>query len=332
MTSPIFLTGVYRTGSTLLSRMLDVHPELAVTHDNVHFMRYCYNKYNPLNRENVQQLVNDIYNRINMRFKIVFSVNKVVEAVFGSKEPITYGLIYDKLMNELLLTGTEAKRWGEKTNLAWSSIPHFLQMFPKGKTILIIRDPRDVLYSFKKMTTAQWPDYLDAIFTSIDALQTAKKFLKTLSESSFFLFKYEDFIANPEEYTKKLCMFIEVDFDPQMLNVHNYRDRSKKKWRGETISNKPLCGISNKTVNRWRQVLKGEELLLTETLLREEMTDFGYSLSGKDFKIEDMVNAFSIIRKSELIKNRFVDWLRTGCGIEAYPSNPTDPKNWGNKK
>ena len=46
-----------------------------------------------------------------------------------------------------------------------------------SKIIYVVRDPRDVLCSFRKMTDNPYPNYLDSIFASLGAFQYAK-FLK----------------------------------------------------------------------------------------------------------------------------------------------------------
>ena len=46
--SPLFVTGTWRSGTTLISRMLNCHKDMDITHDTVHFLRYSFNKYNPM--------------------------------------------------------------------------------------------------------------------------------------------------------------------------------------------------------------------------------------------------------------------------------------------
>ena len=48
--------------------------------------------------------------------------------------------------------------------LCWTKIPDFLSMFPDGKVIHVIRDTRDVLSSFKRVTYEPGLKYLDAVF------------------------------------------------------------------------------------------------------------------------------------------------------------------------
>ena len=324
------MTGVYRTGSTFLSRLLNTHPDISATYDSIHFMRFCYGEYNPLNKHNAKRLVYDLYKRVNKRFGIKFPKEKVLKNIF-KKNKITYKSIYNELMKVMLLKDKPAKYWGEKTNVAWSKIPHFLKMFSKGKTILIIRDPRDILCSFKKMTNISWPNYLDAIFAWLDSFQKGQMYLKKLPKEKFYLVKYEDLVSNPRKFAKKLCKFLEIDFVPSMLNTDFYKDRTGRKWKSDTAFDKPLKNISKKAINRWKNVITSEELLLVESILGKEMIISGYKCSNKKFSDKQIKEAIKLITKTSLLRERFVNWLDNGCGVEAFPTDPLNPKNWDMK-
>ena len=49
--APIFITGVWRSGTTLISRIFNNHPELDITYDSVHFMRFSFNHYDQISDE-----------------------------------------------------------------------------------------------------------------------------------------------------------------------------------------------------------------------------------------------------------------------------------------
>jgi len=231
-------------------------------------------------------------------------------------------------MREVVLRDKNNQQWGEKTNIAWSKIPYFLKMFPEGKTFLIVRDPRDVLCSFKRLTTAPYPDYLDSIFANLSAFQSARRFKGELSKKNFFLIKYEDIVNNPEKSVREICDFLEVEYAADMLCTAGYRDKKNRKWKSDTMFDEPLKGISNRPVSRWKEFISDEELFLAEAILGREMVDSGYRLSDRVFGAEVADNSFSLIRSSNLLKQRFAYWIETGNGREAYPTDPLNSSNW----
>ena len=137
--SPILITGCFRSGTTLISRMLNNHPEIGILYDSVNFMRFCYNRYNPIHIEkNYMALVNELTNRIRKRWKLYLSEENILKSL--SQNDVTYASIYDVIMNDLLVKNKTNGIWGEKTTLVWTKIPAFFEMFPTGRVILIIRE------------------------------------------------------------------------------------------------------------------------------------------------------------------------------------------------
>ena len=146
-------------------------------------MRFCFEKFDPLNEENISALLESVSERIGVRSGI--HIDKLaIMSELKKLHHVEYSDIYDLLMQDCFLKGSEKEVWGEKSNVAWGAIPKFLEMFPQGKCIFILRDPRDVLCSFKRMTTNPSPGYMDAIFASLGAFQQASNLSEHLPESS----------------------------------------------------------------------------------------------------------------------------------------------------
>ena len=58
-------------------------------------------------------------------------------------------------------------------------------MFPSGKVIIITRDPRDIICSFKKTTIAKKNDYLIALFNFVDLVNYYSRFNKKIKKYFF---------------------------------------------------------------------------------------------------------------------------------------------------
>lgn len=327
MNKPIFITGVYRSGTTLISAILNNHSELSVTYDSVHFMRFSYNKYNPIRKkQNYRRLVMDTHERLFKRFNMIFDPNEVFKEV-NKLNPVDYSGIYDAIMRALLLKNKYKKRWGEKTNICWGQIPNFLKMFPDGKTIHVIRDPRDVLCSYKKMTTEPGLRYLDCAFTSLDSFNAVRRYRSYLDSKNYYYLRYEDFVRNPQDEIQKLCKFLEADFELHMLDHARFKDKKGNPWKGDSSFDLEIDGISTKPIGRWKTNANRIEIFIIEMILRERMLEFDYEPTGI-FLTEREWNELYGILKDPFINKRFCGWLKTAEGVEAYPS---DPLRWGDK-
>lgn len=320
--TPVFITGLYRSGTTLLSRSLNANPKIFITFDNVHFMRFCYNKFQPLNSKNILRLINNISRRLLDRNNIKID-KKIIISELQSYKNISYSTIYNNIMKNCFLKKTNKLIWGEKTNVAWGSIPNFLKMFPNGKCIFLLRDPRDVLCSFKKMTDNPYPNYLDSIFASLGAFQYAKFLKKKISKNNLFIIKYENFVNEPEKNLKKICKFIGVSYDKEMININSFRDINGEKWFSNTSYSKSINKISTSSIGKWKKEILNEELCLLEMVLKKEIDVYGYNLSEKKFSTKDLAKSFEIISASSLLTERFKLWLEENRGVDTYPNNPT---------
>ena len=324
--SPVFITGVYRSGTTILTGILGAHEELDISHPSVQYFRYILKKN--ISPHDYKEIVHSVSERVNLRYGIKLNIERIISDInIGiSIEGICHKIIYDSIMRSLYLNS--GKRWGEKSLLEWTNIPTFLEMFPKGKTIHIIRDPRDVLASYKNMTYETGDKYLDAVFTCLDSMQHAKKYISSLPIEQYCLVYFEDLISNRIREVERICSFLEIGFDKSL-----YKEDKIKEGVGEGSVNLTTASHSSfpedigNSFKRWDTKLSKNEISFTESILSTMMSEFEYELSQSSKNNHDAWLE-KIMSDNELIKKRFINFLKTGKGVEEFPSDPTDPKNW----
>lgn len=317
---PIFITGVYRTGTTLLSRILDAHSDLSVTYDSVHFMRFCYGEYLPVSeKKNYIKLLQDIKERCEARWERSIDMEPVIKRL-DKRENVDYATIYNEVMSHLLLNEGKSA-WGEKTLIAWSQIPIFLKMFPDGKAIQVIRDPRDVISSNKKLTYEPGLRYLDACFACLSSMRAAIYYERNLPKDSYMTVRYEDLVREPEETTKQVCKMLNVPFEEAMVNAEKFRDYKGQSWEKNTSYNGLTNKISDESVGRYLNFLNAVEIFFAEMIDRTVMEHFGYEFEGRLLNHEEWGKLYSILT-DEFIESRYRNWLKTNDGVEAYPSAP----------
>jgi len=212
-------------------------------------------------------------------------------------------------------------------SISWTKIPTFLNMFPNGKALLIIRDLRDVVMSFKKKTIAPGNDYLIALFNVIDAMDHYVA-CKKIFPNRFHGVRFEALKANPEKEVLKICQFLGVDFEPEMMREDNWVDYHGKTWINTKVSSFHKDGDSQNPVGRWRKLITPEELFLCEWIGKNQMQAFGIKAEGDGVTQGEFDRAMDMINSSTLLREAFKHWCETGKGMERYPLDPTDPKTW----
>lgn len=287
------------------------------------FMRNYYGKYDPVyERENYTQLVFDSSCRIRIRWEEALDPHEVLDELEGENE-ISYGSTYDKIMSGLIPDVTP--HWAEKMQLVWRSIPNFLEMFDDGKAVLVVRDPRSVLASFKEFTYAPEPRYLGAIFNALDSMQKGREYRQQLDRDQFYIVRYEDVVREPESTVKGLLNFLGLSTDHDLLSEEGWTDTSGDRWHVNSAFDEGESFDKNAAVHRWRGNLEKWELALCERVNGEMMEAYGYELSGVSVSESKYLD---IIRQGEQIRSFFEQWKHTGEGVEQYPTDPTDPDNW----
>lgn len=308
--------------------ILNAHSKLRITFDSVQFFRFHFGRYNPIS-ERYPEIIIEIADRLKKRFSIDIPKERILEKLSGIDD-ISYKNVYSTMMIETFCNGNTDLKWGEKSVLEWTNIPTFLSMFPNGKTIHIIRDPRDVVASYREMTVEPKYRYLDATFACLHSLNWSNDIGKSLPPEKYYVLRHEDIISAPEETTKKLCNFLNIDFEANMLDLESFSNRAGiQKWEGNTAFDDIEDSISTKSTNRWKTKLKKHEILFVESIIGPFLMEkFGYELSGIQFSIKDMHKLWKYLKLTPLIQNRLHQWLITGEGVESYPSDPTIPSNW----
>lgn len=321
----IFLTTPMRSGSSLLSRILSANKQVEMSYDSVNFFRFCYQRYDPVNQpNNARRLVEDMSYRLSNRFDINLDIEACLGEI-GSASP-SYGNLYWAILRTLF-PSENVNYLGDKESMAWTRIPAFLEMFPEGKAIVIVRDPRDVVNSFKHTTIAKGNDYLISLFDVVDAINHAVRFSSRMP-SRVLMVRFEALKLQPETEVRRLCDFLEIGFDPTMLNESAYTDHSGAAWNGKESLSFPTENDRLAPVGRWKKMIAPDDLFLCEWIAKSQIQAIGQALSGTTFSQGDFDSAMHKVTSSALLRDAFKTWCETGEGVEKFPLDPTNPANW----
>lgn len=148
-------------------------------------------------------------------------------------------------------------RWGEKTAVAYRKLALIHTAYPDALFIGLERDPYSIAASYRRINPKwgalggiiHWYDFRRAIA----GLEPGTDYLSV---------SYSALITDPEATLRKVCAFIDVDFDPAMLAYHTtdraralatdrtFAGPSRPLYRGEEPPQELRSGLRGRLVRR----------------------------------------------------------------------------------
>ncbi|MBE1565489.1 hypothetical protein H4W81_008268 [Nonomuraea africana] len=168
-------------------------------------------------------------------------------------------------------------RWGDKRPSYVKQVDILVRLFPDAQFVHLIRDGRDCVSSLKEMP---WftHDSFHAMSIWAEAIDAGRRLRKIMPEDSYYELRYEDLTDDPATELKKLCYFLEEDFEPAMCSPHEVASVAvpvHKVWHSNTHGE-----VTKARVGSWANRLDAWEIRLAEQVLGERLEDLGYELSG----------------------------------------------------
>ncbi|MDO5704844.1 MAG: sulfotransferase [Paracoccus sp. (in: a-proteobacteria)] len=137
-----------------------------------------------------------------------------------------------------------------------------LEFLPDSPIVHIVRDPRDVAPSSVRMGWAG--DVYHAVTHWKNTEQDWDNLAPQLAGRNVLEFRFEDFTADPEHWSARLCRFMGVAYDPQMMRFH------------ETSTYQP---IDSRLSSQWRRGSDPAEIALIESAVGPLIAARGYPAS-----------------------------------------------------
>ncbi|MBV9463567.1 MAG: sulfotransferase [Verrucomicrobiae bacterium] len=152
-----------------------------------------------------------------------------------------------------------------------------VRALPGGRVIHVVRDPRAVCAS-KNVRDAKYPWLFMIRHWRKNVLMAWRA--QQRADPSQLVLRYEDVVRDPEASARAICSFLKIDFDPKMIEAAEFRDGSGQTWNGNSSYQERITTFDAGLAEKWRRVLKPEELRLIEALCAPEMAAFGYELES----------------------------------------------------
>lgn len=215
--SPFFVIGESRSGTTLFTLMLNSHSLVAIPFES-HFFPGYYSR-----RSSLGDLENSIKDRLDLVKNILSEPFVMHWDKRVAPEDVDIGncTSLEKTIDQIY-TAYARKHgktiWGDKSPSYIGKIDVLNNMFPSSKFIHIIRDGRDVAMSIVK----QWwgdKNFMTALTEWARKVECARKVLRMLPGDRFMELRFEDLVSAPVRELRRVTGFLGIDFEEQMLKI-----------------------------------------------------------------------------------------------------------------
>ena len=276
-----FLICSERSGSNLITKVMDGHPEVCGPFPS-HMMRTFapnYFRYGDLAQDahwrDLTDDAADYLSNIFAQWESSVTPEELREHCGERSLAAIVRYVYEK---EAQTRGK--RRVFVKENHAYRFIPFTLAAFPESRFVWLVRDPRDmalcqrdsILRGGVQSAVAAWKP---------DQAETLKVYGYLKDAGKVLLLKFEDLLSDSEGTCRRLCDFLELEFSPAMLEF--YKDANVARNAGAISAWSDLAKpIISDNFNNYRKGLSEIEIRYVEAVCQEEMVFLGYE---PDFEI-----------------------------------------------
>ncbi len=214
-TGPVFVVGMWRSGTSLLYTLLNQHPGIALMYEaDLPLLRQLFrndgSKSDWLER---WEFWNSALTRHRIdRQQIPHSVPNLRTAAEMAWKQYAGGALY-----------------GEKSPNYYDSLQWLSEEFPNARFVVIWRDPSDICRSIIRAAQTGSSFFAKRGIThrALIGTRRLKAECETLARRGVPLheIQYEEMIKEPERTLSGICSFLQIPFDPQMASLEG-ADRS----------------------------------------------------------------------------------------------------------
>ena len=294
-----FVFGHARSGTTLLARLLKIHPEVHCNWQTQFFSERGPVPY--LTSENFHKWLTHRSNRWVSGQDLTAAMLRVSLDLILELEAEKAGkpIVGDKSPNN---NGAQAIRW-------------LSCVYPDAQLIYILRDGRDTVLSKRIQAFIDQPQNLSLEDRRIleDLVQDVRPFTeqarslfseswlreaasqwgedvhecvstaRSLYDQRLFEIRYEDLLGSPQDWMERLFQFLNVDStggDLSQMILEEMESNPAAEWHEDT-GFEFVKHIPRGTHGVWQKAYREEDLTLFESIAGRTLQEFGYDLSSK---------------------------------------------------
>jgi hypothetical protein len=275
-----FVVGAARSGTTLLQRMLDAHPALAVVNETYWLPRRFWERAG-LTREGLvtESLLPQLLE--SPKFARMEVSEQDLVRLLGEEQPVRYERFVTRIF-DLYAARRGKPLAGDKTPGYVRRMAQMHELWPRARFVHLIRDPRDVFLSMLEwrngaQTAGQYGtwDMDPAVSTALYwrmSVGVGREVGQALGSGLYHEVRYEDLVACSERELERICAFLGLPYADAMTRYHEGKTRVKKPGRSSKAQwLPPTVGLRD-----WRAQLGSGEVERIEATVGEPLVELGY--------------------------------------------------------
>ena len=250
--SPIIIGGCGRSGTTLMRVILDSHSQIACGPESNVFP--SPNRLNPGSPGAA---------KLAKKFDLSATEMDAMLGQAGSRAEFAENF-FDRYRGR-----ANKPLWADKTPRNVQVLPYIFKHFPQARFVHVVRDGRDVACSLRthprhrvvngeivKLNT--WNPIEDCIGRWVNDVGLG---LAYRQDPRYTELRYEDLVLETETTLRNLFEFLELDWEPAVMNFHEVQSASRDpvKFAQNPEATRPLASSS---IGRWKTDLSEEDLNL----------------------------------------------------------------------
>ena len=199
----IFILGLHRSGTTLTERIISGHSKVSAGEESYDFtIQLRRQMNNPFKAENDPSVIDAI-------------------------DKLDFAEIAQGYIEAMLWRAKDKPLLTDKLPSNYLNIPLIIRALPNAKFIMLFRDPIDVAFSNMRTLFSTAATYSYSLETTAHFFKLFDDYRKDLLEKypdRIYPLHYENLVADPQLETEKMCEFLGLDFEPDMVDIKSRKE------------------------------------------------------------------------------------------------------------
>lgn len=260
--APIFIGGMFKSGTTLLRAMLEQHSQVASGLETYWF-NYDWN-------DKSCEKMEENYKKLSVFFEMPSKDLKALAETAHTPENFL-----DTLMGKVVVSSGKP-RWAEKTPGNIANVDRIWKAWPDAQVLHIVRDPRDVYASL--VEAKKWLDPDEFADRWILTIGNGEKLVEELkpTDKQYLRLRYEDLILNVENTMREVLDFLDLKWEERVAHFEGKADDFDKvlkaTGKASTTLERLKGALTDSRVGLHKRVLSEDQIAAIE----KAITDKGY--------------------------------------------------------